>query len=306
MITPQDQLFAWEGRPKVPFVRMSSAGVLSIRAAVAAVLFSLGFQLFASDAAYAQGRLEGRYIVSLAGITIGQGGWAIDIWDDQYRAAANGMTTGILRVFASGEGTGASQGYVSGGNLIPSSYAATITADKKTEELRIVLNGGTVKEYSVDPPTQPYPDRIPITEAHRHGVTDPMSAALMHVSGAGDLMSPEACNRTLPIFDGRLRYDLALSFKRMETVRAEKGYEGPVVVCAVYFTPLGGYIPERPAIKYLIAQRDMEVWLAPIAGTRVVGPFRMVVPTPLGTGVLEATQFISSPQPPRAASAKLQ
>jgi hypothetical protein len=285
---------------------MSFAGVLLIRAAVAAVLFNFGFQLFACEAAHAQGRLEGRYIVSLAGITIGQGGWAIDIWDDQYRAAANGMTTGILRVFASGEGTGAAQGYVNGGNIIPSSYAATITADKKTEELRIVLNGGTVKEYSVDPPSQPYPDRIPITEAHRRGVTDPMSAALMHVSGAGEIMSPDACNRTLPIFDGRLRYDLTLSFKRMETVKAEKGYEGPVVVCAVYFTPLGGYIPNRPAIKYLIAQRDMEVWLAPIAGTRVVVPFRMVVPTPLGTGVLEATQFVSSPQPPGAASAKLQ
>jgi len=37
-----------------------------------------------------------------------------------------------------------------------------------------------------------------------------------------------------------------------------------------------------------------------------VVPFRMVIPTPLGTGVLEATQFLSSAQPPRGASAKLQ
>jgi hypothetical protein len=135
-----------------------------------------------------------------------------------------------------------------------------------------------------------------------------MSAALMRVGGTGDVVSPEACARTLPIFDGRLRYDLKLAFKRIEIVRAEKGYEGPVAVCAVYFTPLAGYIPDRPAIKYLVAQRDMEVWLAPIAGTRVVVPFRMVIPTPLGTGVLEASQFVSQPQPPRATptSANLQ
>ena len=290
-------------------VRALSIAVSLVRAAVRrGTLIALVaiVAVLASESARAQGKLEGRYVVTLAGITIGQGGWAIDIWDDQYRAAASGMTTGILRVFASGEGSGAAQGYVNSGNLIPSSYAATITADKKAEELRIIISNGYVKEYSVDPPTPPNPDRIPITDAHRRGVTDPMTAALMHVSGSGDLMSPDACNRTLPIFDGRLRYDLTLAFKRMETVKAEKGYEGPSVVCAAYFTPLGGYIPERPAIKYLIAQRDMEVWLAPIAGTRVVVPFRMVIPTPLGTGVLEATHFVSVPQPPRAASAKLQ
>jgi hypothetical protein len=260
------------------------------------------------DGAQAQGKLDGRYTVTLAGVTIGKGAWVIDIADDQYTAAASGMTTGLLRVFASGQGSGASRGYIINGNLIPSSYAASITADQKTEELRIVISSGVVKDYSVDPPTQPHPDRIPIAEPHRHGVTDPMSAALMRVGGTGDVVSPEACARTLPIFDGRLRYDLRLTFKRMEVVKADKGYEGPVAVCAVYFTPLAGYIPDRPAIKYLIAQRDMEVWLAPIAGTRVVVPFRMVIPTPLGTGVLEATQFVSLPQParPTPTSAKLQ
>ena len=59
----------------------------------------------------------------------------------------------------------------------------------------------------------------------------------------------------------------------METVKAEKGYHGPAVVCAIYFSPIAGYVPDRPAIKYLAAQRNMEIWLAPIAGTRVLVPF---------------------------------
>ena len=53
------------------------------------------------------------------------------------------------------------------------------------------------------------------------------------------------------VFDGRMRYDLQFAYKRMETVKAEKGYEGPVVVCAVYFKPVAGYVPDRPTIKYL-------------------------------------------------------
>ena len=94
-----------------------------------------------------------------------------------------------------------------------------------------------------------------------------------------------------------MRYDLQLAFKRMDTVKAEKGYAGPVVVCSVYFSPLGGYIPSRATIRYLKEQRDMEVWLAPIAGTRVLVPFRAQGPTPIGEAVMEATQFVTEAEP---------
>ena len=171
--------------------------------------------------------------------------WVIDISDDQYTAAASGATTGLLRVFASGQGSGAARGYVSSGRLIPSAYASSVTADTKTEELRITLAGGNVKDYAVESADlRPIPDRIPVTDAHRRGVTDPdVSSALARVAGTGNPVSPEACNRTLPVFDGRLRYDVKLAYKRMENVKADKGYEGPVVVCAMYFTPISGYIP---------------------------------------------------------------
>jgi hypothetical protein len=98
-----------------------------------------------------------------------------------------------------------------------------------------------------------------------------------------------------------MRYDLTLEFKRMETVKAERGYRGPVVVCAIYFVPVAGYIPDRPVIKYLTAQRNIEIALAPIAGTRILVPFWMKVPTPLGPAKLEATSFVTQAQPPRAA-----
>jgi hypothetical protein len=63
---------------------------------------------------------------------------------------------------------------------------------------------------------------------------------------------------------------------------------------------VAGHIPERPVIKYLTDMRDMEVWLAPIAGTRLMVPYRASVPTPLGVGILQATQFVSEPYPSAA------
>src|SRR4029450_13788931 len=131
--------------------------------------------------------------------------------------------------------------------------------------------------------------RILVTSEHKKGVVDPMTSSLVRVPGNGELLGPDACRGGSSIFDGRLRYDLKLDFKRMETVKADKGYHGPAVVCAVYFTPVAGYIPDRPVIKYLAGERRMEIVLVPIAGTRILVPFRMTIPTPFGPAVLEAT-----------------
>jgi hypothetical protein len=255
--------------------------------------------------ANAQGKLDARYVATLAGVQIGAGGWVIDIGDDQFSAAANGMTTGLLRVFATGEGISTSRGTVRGDNLAPTLFVSTINNDKRVEELKLVMSAGNVKDMVVEPPTMPHPDRVPLTDAHRRGIVDPMSAALIRVPGNDDPVGPEACRRTLPVFDGRMRFDLQLSFNRFENVQAEKGYHGSVAVCRVRFVPVAGHVPNRPAIKYLAAQQDIEMWLAPIAGTRIVVPYKISIPTPIGRGVLEATQFVTtaSPRPGPATAA---
>ena len=145
-----------------------------------------------------------------------------------------------------------------------------------------------------------------MTDGDRHNVLDPMTSTLDPVNGTGDPLSPQACGRKVSVFDGRMRFDLRSEFKRMEVVKAEKGYQGPVVVCAIYFTPISGYVPNRYAIKYLAQLRDAEVWLAPITGTRVLVPFRFSLPTPVGTGVVQATHFITAAKPRAAANVKIQ
>jgi hypothetical protein len=46
----------------------------------------------------------------------------------------------------------------------------------------------------------------------------------------------------------------------------------------------------------------MEVWLAPIAGTRVLVPYRAQGPTPIGLAMLQAVEFIAVPTPARASA----
>lgn len=252
--------------------------------------------------AAAQGRLDAKYEASLAGIPVGRGGWTIEISDDSYSAAAQGGTSGLLKAFAGGSGTGSSAGRVVVGSLLPSTYNATTLSSKKSEAIKMVLASGYVKEFSIEPEPPADPDRLPITDAHRRNVLDPMTGSLLRVPGSGDVLAADSCRTGTAIFDGRMRYDLKLDYKRMENVKAEKGYHGQAVVCALYFTPVSGYIPDRAAIKYLAAQRNIEVWFVPIAGTRVLVPFKVTVPTPLGTAALEATEFVTTAAPPKTAA----
>jgi hypothetical protein len=290
-------------------VEEGNSFVISIRftlRAIAAVGAALVFICGVVGRAHAQGKLDARYTASLSGLPIGTGSWQIVVDDGHYVMGANGSTAGVLQLFASGRGAGAVSGTVAGGRLVAASYAMTITNDNKADQVNIAFAAGTVKQ--VNPPQLPSPDRVPLTDAHYHGVTDPMTGTLIHVAGTGDPVSPKACEGATAIFNGPMRFEVRRAFKRMESVRADKGYQGPVVVCALYFRAIAGHNPERPSIKYLTQLKDMEVWLAPITNTRILAPFRVSIPTPFGLGVLQATEFVSVATPGRstAANAKSQ
>lgn len=257
--------------------------------------------LMSPQAALAQGRLEAHYEASLAGIAVGKGTWAIEIGDDTFSAVAQGGTSGLMKAFAGAGGAGASQGRVVNGALVASGYTVNYTSYKKSETIRMTLAGGGIKDSVIEPEPPVDPNRIPVTEAHKKNVFDPMTGSLLRVPGNCELMSPDSCRTSAGIFDGRLRYDLNLDFKRVEMVKAEKGYQGPALVCAIYFKPIAGYIPDRPVIKFLTEARNMEIAFVPIAGTRVLIPFRVKIPTPFGVAMLEATSFVTTATPPRVA-----
>jgi hypothetical protein len=129
--------------------RLRSAPAWRCRGLLAMGLLAGLLALGAVRPAAAQGKLDAHYEASLAGIPVGKGAWTIEIADDQYNAAASGGTSGLLKAFAGGSGTGAATGRIVAGSLVPSNYTATTTASKKSETIRMALQGGGVKESSI-------------------------------------------------------------------------------------------------------------------------------------------------------------
>jgi hypothetical protein len=274
-----------------------------LRLAGLPVAASLAF-LFAGamgDAARADSRLEARYTVSVAGIPIGKSEINVVIGSATYTTSASGRASGVLRALVSGEGSVVTRGTLADGRLIPASFTSSISRDDEKSEVDMTLADGAVKDLTAQS-SAPGDARVPVTAEHRKGIVDPLTALLIRIGGAGDGLDADACRRTLPIFDGRRRYDLVLSFRRIEQVKAKKGYSGPAVVCAVAIKAIAGYRPGSPLVNYLTDGREIELTFAPITGTRMLAPFRLSVANMLGNMVVEAAEFESAEIPaPRAA-----
>jgi hypothetical protein len=273
------------------------ANSLIVRRSMVGIAAALG--IACAGSAHAQGKLAVQYTISVARIPIGEINWALDVGADQYTATASGHASGVLRVLASGEGKLETHGLVKDGALAPTEFTAKTKSDGDNADIKMALDGGVVKDLDASTPP-PSEDRVPLADAHRQGVTDPLSAVMIAAGGSGDVLSAEVCKRTLPVFDGRRRFDLALSFKRMDKVKADKGYAGSVVVCAVTFKAIAGHRASSPLVKYLSDGRDIELWLAPVAGTRLLAPFRLSVASMLGNLVVAADTFETA-APARAA-----
>lgn len=274
----------------------------AIRAA--AVLFFFA----ATTSAFAEARLDVRYKASIAalaeikGIEIGKAALTVDITDDGYAAAGSAKVTGLARLISRGEGSVAARGNFVNGKVSPLTYSSTSETDKKAEEIRISLANNVVKEFAVSPPTAPAEDRVPVTEQHRQGVVDPMSAAVITVPGNGDLLAHDSCNRTVSIFDGRQRYDLVFSYERTEAAKNVTGYSGPMLVCRVDYRPIAGHRASRLQVKFMEDNKNIFVWLAPVAGTRVLFPIRVSIVTLVGVVLVEAETFSAEAREKQAAS----
>ena len=86
----------------------------------------------------------------------------------------------------------------------------------------------------------------------------------------------------------------------METVKSERGYEGPALVCARDSSRLRAMRADVRASNSLRDSRDIEIWYVPVAGTRFIAMYRIIVPTQLGTAVLQATRFETSAKAARS------
>jgi hypothetical protein len=250
----------------------------------------------AGDRAHADGNLDASYTISFARIPVGEITATVVFGQNEYAISARARAGGVLKaLLVDGEASFSTDGTIKSDYPVPTTFTSKIVSNTESSDARMVLEEGNVKELAATPP--PSSDLVPVTKANRQGIVDPLTALLFSAAAAGEGLSQEACRRTLPIFDGHQRYDLKLAFKRMDKMTAEKGYAGPVVVCSVNYEPIAGHRANIPLVKYLSEGREIEIALAPIAGTRLLAPFRLSVVSTLANLVIEANRFETNMAP---------
>jgi hypothetical protein len=253
-----------------------------------------------SKSANTEAKLEAYYTATLLGLPIGHISWTIDLNENRFSSVATGSIAGFLRLFLDAQGSVTAEGRLSSGKPVPSKFQLKLLAGKWSDEVGIVFTGNRAKESVLPTSASPSADYVPIKDGDRVGASDPMTALLVYVGGSGATTVPQACERTVAIFDGHTRYNLRLAFERFSTAHATEGYQGQVVVCSAKFLPVAGYDPKHFLVTYLAAQHETEIWLAPLGSTRFLVPYRASISTPMGVGVLEATKFAFVPSEERA------
>ena len=233
-------------------------------------------------------RLDVKYSVRMIGLPLGTAGLSAKLDPANYNIEVSARLAGLATIVSRAQGVAQSSGSIAQGRVQPRAYATTSSNSKETRTVRMAMNGGAVRAVDVAPPLEPHHKRVPLTEAHKRGVLDPLSALVMPVTGRGPLTGAAACDRTLPVFDGYARFDVSLSYAGTREVRTP-AYTGPVAVCTARYTAIAGHREDRASTRYMENNRSMEVWLMPVENARIVTPYKISVATQMGTVVIEAT-----------------
>ncbi len=234
--------------------------------------------------------LRVHYGVSLIGLPIGAASVNATVEPSTYKVEANAKLSGLASMLSSSHGAATATGAFASGHLSPATYATTSANSTMTRTIRMAMDAGTVRGVDISPPFDPQMKRVPVTDADRRNIVDPLSAFVMTVPAGAPAVGPAACDRKLPIFDGAVRFDIALSYVGTRHVKA-KGFEGDVAICAARYIPISGHREDSKASQFMADNRNLEVWLAPVGSTRVLFPFRIAVRTMVGTTVIEADEF---------------
>lgn len=184
--------------------------------------------------------LDLTYDLYAGGISLGRVGMSAHFQGNDYKAVSTLETRGIVNAFWQSKIEAASNGRLSSGRVQPAVYDS-YSQNRKAERRQVTLTFGPEGPKSLvsDPP---YPEsRYPVPETQQKQTLDPLSAVIF-LTTAISANDAKPCDAVAPIFDGRRRYDVALSFVKKTNVKMDNGlYTGPVLVCQVHYNQIAGY-----------------------------------------------------------------
>ncbi len=261
------------------------------RLAICAGMIALpGMAAFATSAQAQAQDLAVRYSIDMLGFSVGTAYLNGVFGPGAYKVEARAKMSGFAKAISKAQGAAQSSGAIRSGRLLPSGYATTSSNSKRTRTVRMGMNAGSVRAVQISPPIPSRKTRIALKSSHKRNIVDPLSAVVFPVGGNAAINGSTACNRTLPVFDGYTRFNISLRYAGTRRVRA-KGYSGTVFICKARYTPIAGHRPERKATQFMAANKQMEVWLAPLGNSRVLVPFKISVKTMIGVVSINAQAF---------------
>lgn len=228
------------------------------------------------------------YAVELAGFNLGEFRLSASFQGSTYEMQAKGRFSILTGWFYSATGTTTSTGHLTKAGPESSTFTVSYEGGGKKERRRMSFADGAVSQVSISPQKKQSRRRVPVTKDQLEDVIDPLSAAFLHARSDNPV-----CDDTLPVFDGRLRFNIVLTPKRADSLptKAPTGLSGPAAVCEVKFVPIAGHRPDNPGIKFMSQTDQIEVWLVRLPQADMYLPYWIVVPTPLGRGSVTLTEI---------------
>lgn len=241
-------------------------------ALVVAVSFSL-----AAEAAPVTAQAS--YSVSLGGIGIAN--VTVDLKDSgkAYDLAMKANVAGLGSLVASGTAKVTASGSSAGKVLASKKFDLETKANGEVFDVDVAFAGGDVSAFIVTPPLIDNYNRVPIERSHLRGVGDMLSAFVLKGSG----LDKGLCQRKMQIFTGVERFNIAMSFAgNDEATSARTGYQGPVVTCAIRYSPVSGHFTTSEITNYLADSDRILIWYAPLNDTGYFIPYRVLLTTSVG------------------------
>jgi len=223
-------------------------------------------------------QISANYAISFNGFTIGSFDFKARIGKSGYELDGDAQISALLGL-VSWRGLTHSSGRVKRAGPLPKDYSFDFRSSAKTGFVKIGFGKTGAENVSMIPPIPTHSDEVPLTLKHLKGALDPLSTVMALTRGS----KTNPCTRRLPVFDGKQRFDLQLSYKRQEAVGATRvaGQPGIVIVCGVKYQPIAGYRPTSD-VKQMAASTDIEVSLRPIPSANLFIPHKISIPTSSG------------------------
>lgn len=228
--------------------------------------------------------VKARYKLLFAGFEVGSYRFSSSTDGKSYSTNGSAKVSALFGAFKWAGGI-KSSGTLAAEAPRPAAYKLDFKTKKKKGSVTLGFDNGAVTAVDLVPNKPPHPTAVPVRPEQLEGVFDPMSSilAITH-AGKGD-----PCARTIPIFDGKARFNLVLSPKGTERLKEEhpSGQPTQLKVCRVKYVPVSGHKP-KDFVDPWVDYGGIEISLRPVPSANVYVPYKVSIPTTIGAAVMLA------------------